>query len=88
MSLFLQLQMIMDMIARVLLFTKSFCEDIAFLVQKGFFHSHVAGKLITIATRCGLPVLTIDLMLNTLRLYQGLLDASSANADDNSLILA
>jgi hypothetical protein len=75
-ALFIQCQMILDMIARGLLFVKSLFEDVAFLVQKGFFHSNVAGRLIYIATRCGLPVLTIDLFLNTLRLYQGILDAS------------
>ncbi|EPY21927.1 hypothetical protein STCU_04193 [Strigomonas culicis] len=82
-ALFIQCQMLLDMVARTLLFIKSFCEDIALLVQKGFFHSNVAGTLIYIGTRCGLPVLLIDLFLNTLRLYQGLLDASaSVEVDD------
>ncbi|CAM41744.1 conserved hypothetical protein [Leishmania braziliensis MHOM/BR/75/M2904] len=76
-ALFIQCQMLLDMFARGLLFVKSFLEDVAFLVQKGFFHSNVAGRLIYVATRCGLPVLTIDLFLNTLRLYQGILDASA-----------
>ncbi|TPP42931.1 Peroxisomal biogenesis factor 11 (PEX11) family protein [Leishmania donovani] len=57
-------------------------EDVAFLVQKGFFHSNVAGRLIYVATRCGLPVLTIDLFLNTLRLYQGILDASATESSN------
>ncbi|EPY28794.1 hypothetical protein AGDE_10279 [Angomonas deanei] len=78
-ALFIQSQMILDMIARLLMFVKSLFEDVAFLVQKGFFHGNVAGKLIRIATRCGLPVLCIDLFLNTLRLYQGILDASTTN---------
>lgn len=81
-ALFIQCQMLLDMLARGLLFVKSFLEDVAFLVQKGFFHSNVAGRLIYVATRCGLPVLTIDLFLNTLRLYQGILDASATKSSN------
>lgn len=82
-ALFVQFQMIVDMLARGLLFVKCFCEDIAFLMQKGFFHSNVAGRLIDIATQCGLPVLCIDLFLNSLRLYQGILDASAPQKADD-----
>lgn len=81
-ALFIQLQMMLDIVARSLLFTKTIFEDIAFLVQKDFFRSDVAGKLIQVATKCGLPVLSIDFVLNTLRLYQGLVDASSSEAED------
>lgn len=77
MALFIQCQMICDMIARALMCVRSFCDDIAFLMQKGFFHSDVSGKLMSIAFKCGLPVLTIDLCLNSLRLYQGIIDAST-----------
>ncbi|KAG5510506.1 hypothetical protein JKF63_06803 [Porcisia hertigi] len=79
-ALFIQCQMLLDIFARGLLFIKSLLEDVAFLVQKGFFHSNVAGSLIYVATRCGLPVLLIDLFLNTLRLYQGVLDASATDS--------
>ncbi|CCW69560.1 unnamed protein product [Phytomonas sp. Hart1] len=75
--LFIQGQMLFDLLARSLMFVKCFCEDIAFLVQKGFIHYTIVGKLISIATKCGLVVLAIDLCLNTLRLSQGLIDASS-----------
>ncbi|KAG5485988.1 hypothetical protein GH5_07188 [Leishmania sp. Ghana 2012 LV757] len=81
-ALFIQCQMLLDMLARGLLFVKSLLEDVAFLVQKGFFHSNVAGRLIYVATRCGLPVLTIDLFLNTLRLCQGVLDASATESSN------
>lgn len=82
-AMFIQCQILLDILARALMFVKSFCEDVAFLVQKGFFHGNVAGRLIDIATKCGLPVLTIDLFLNSLRLYQGIMDASSpANAEE------
>ncbi|CCW62224.1 unnamed protein product [Phytomonas sp. EM1] len=75
--LFIQCQMVLDLLARSLMFVKCFCEDMAFLVQKGFINSTIVGNLIAIATKCGIVVLAIDLYLNTLRLSQGLIDASS-----------
>nr|CCC95773.1 unnamed protein product [Trypanosoma congolense IL3000] len=75
-AFFIQSQMICDMVARLLMCVKSLCEDIAFLAQKGFLHSNVAEQLISIAFRCTYPVLLIDLFLNTLRLLQGVVDAS------------
>lgn len=84
-AFFIQCQMIMDIIARLLMCVKSFCEDVAFLMQKGFFHSNVAGALMGISYRCGLPVLCIDLCLNTLRLVQAVVDASVTEPGDESI---
>ncbi|EKF30973.1 hypothetical protein MOQ_005201 [Trypanosoma cruzi marinkellei] len=75
-ALFIQCQMICDMFARALMCVKSLCEDVAFLTQKGFFNSQVANQLISVSIRCALPVFLIDLFLNTLRLLQGIRDAS------------
>lgn len=83
-AFFIQCQMVMDIIARLLMCVKSFCEDVAFLMQKGFFHSSVAGALMGISYRCGLPVLSIDLCLNTLRLIQGIVDASVTDETDET----
>lgn len=83
-AFFIQCQIVMDIIARLLMCVKSFCEDVAFLMQKGFFHSSVAGALMNVSYRCGLPVLMIDLCLNTLRLVQGIVDASVAEAGDET----
>lgn len=77
MSAFVQFQMIVDVAARVLMLIKSVCEDIAFLAQKGFLHTNVADRLLQISAKCGLPVLAVDFFLNTLRLAQGLIYASS-----------
>lgn len=77
MSLFLQLQMVVDIIARVLMLVKSMCEDVAYLAQKGFLHTNVADRLLQVSARCALPVLTVDFALNTLRLAQGVLDAAT-----------
>lgn len=84
-AFFIQCQMVMDIVARLLMCVKSFCEDVAFLMQKGFFHSSVAGALMGISYRCGLPVLTIDLCLNTLRLIQGIVDASVVDPVNKSI---
>ncbi|KEG10714.1 hypothetical protein DQ04_03381060 [Trypanosoma grayi] len=84
-AVFIQCQMICDMIARALMCVKSSCEDVAFLVQKGFFHSQVADQLISLAVRCTLPVFLIDLFLNTLRLLQGILDASRQTTEKELL---
>lgn len=84
-AFFIQCQMIMDIIARLLMCVKSFCEDVAFLMQKGFFHSDVAGALMSLSYRCGLPVLSIDLCLNTLRLIQAVVDASVADPVEKSI---
>ncbi|ESL10793.1 hypothetical protein TRSC58_01467 [Trypanosoma rangeli SC58] len=84
---FIQWQMLCDMFARALMCVKSLCEDIAFLTQKGFFNSQVADQLISLAVRCTLPVFLIDLFLNTLRLLQGILDASR-KPDKNELLLS
>lgn len=77
MSLFLQLQMVIDIVARVLMLVKSMCEDVAYLAQKGFLHTTVAERLLQISAKCALPVLTVDFALNTLRLAQGVMDAAS-----------
>ncbi len=77
MSLFLQLQMVIDIVARVLMLVKSMCEDVAYLAQKGFLHTNVADRLLQISAKCALPVLTVDFALNTLRLAQGMLDAAT-----------
>lgn len=84
-AFFIQCQMVMDIVARLLMCVKSFCEDVAFLMQKGFFHSSVAGALMGISYRCGLPVLTIDLCLNSLRLIQGIVDASVVDPESKSI---
>lgn len=84
-AFFIQCQMVMDIIARLLMCVKSFCEDVGFLMQKGFFHSNVAGALMGISYRCGLPVLTIDLCLTTLRLIQGIVDASVVDPENRSI---
>eukprot|EP00796_Vickermania_ingenoplastis_P000703 gene703-382_t len=85
-AFFIQCQMVMDIVARLLMCVKSFCEDVAFLMQKGFFHNSVAGALMSISYRCGLPVLCIDLCLNTLRLIQGIVDASVGDPGDVSVV--
>ncbi|KAH9586301.1 Peroxisomal biogenesis factor 11 [Trypanosoma melophagium] len=85
-ALFIQCQMICDMIARALMCVKSLCEDFAFLAQKGFFNSQVSDQLISLAVRCTLPVLLIDLFLNTLRLLQGMLDASRQPTETEFLL--
>jgi hypothetical protein len=77
MSLFLQLQMVVDIVARVLMLVKSMCEDVAYLAQKGFLHTNVADRLLQISAKCALPVLTVDFALNTLRLAQGVMDAAT-----------
>ena len=79
MSAFVQFQMVVDVVARVLMLIKSVCEDVAFLAQKGFLHTNVADKLLQVSAKCGLPVLAVDFFLNTLRLAQGLIYASAAN---------
>lgn len=75
-QLFLQVQMIADIIARFLMLVKSVCEDVAFLAQKGFLHANVADALLRVSAKCALPVLTVDFALNTLRLAQGVLEAT------------
>ncbi|CBH18231.1 Peroxisomal biogenesis factor 11 (PEX11), putative [Trypanosoma equiperdum] len=84
---FIQCQMICDLIARLLMCVKSLCEDVAFLAQKGFLHSNVAEQLFNIAFRCSHPVLLVDLFLNTLRLLQGVIDASH-QPDEKEVISA
>lgn len=85
MALFIQCQMLLDILARSLMFVKSLFEDVAYLVQKGFFHSNVANRLIYVATQCGFPVLMIDLFLNSLRLYQGILDAAAPQRPEDNV---
>ncbi|KAG8345654.1 putative Peroxisomal biogenesis factor 11 (PEX11) [Trypanosoma vivax] len=85
-AFFIQSQMICDMVARALMCLKSLCEDVAFLAQKGFLHGHVANQLISIAVKCTFPVFLIDLFLNTLRLLQGILDASRQRSRREALL--
>lgn len=84
MSLFLQLQMVADIVARVLMLIKSVCEDVAYLAQKGFLHTNVAERLLHVSAKCALPVLAVDLALNTLRLAQGVVDAAAPTGVVNS----
>lgn len=84
MALFLQSQMILDIVARVMMVIKTVCEDLAFLARKGFLSSKMEDKIMSLASPFYLPVLLIDLYLNTMRLAQGILDAQHrehANVD-------
>lgn len=74
-SYFVQLQMVLDVCARLLLFAKCICDDLAYVSQKGFLHSAVAGKLLYVGARLAVPVMTSDLFLNSLNLAQRILDS-------------
>jgi hypothetical protein len=71
----LQIQMLLDIVARMLSCCKAVMEDIVFFVQKGFLNAALEPKLLRYASVLGLPVLLIDLYLNTLRMAQGIVDA-------------
>ena len=83
-SLFIQLQMIVDFTARILMLIKCICDDIAYISQKGFLHSQVATGVIGLSTRLGPPVLLTDLFLNTLKLVQGTLEARRLMVANNN----
>jgi len=76
MAIFLQLQMVADIMARLIMCVKSVCEDIAYMSQKGFLHSNVADAVLRLSVKLAVPVLLVDLLLNTLRLWQGVRHAS------------
>ena len=88
MALFLQSQMVLDILARMLASVKCFLDDIALLARKGFLESNIDYKISTIAVRLYLPVILIDLYLNTTRLVQGILDARDPNSARFSLLTA
>jgi hypothetical protein len=74
-SLFLQTQMLLDIVARVIMLAKSVMEDVAYTAQKGFLRSNVGERLVPLTIKLSIPVLLVDLLLNTLRLLQGVQDA-------------
>ena len=71
----LQLQMLLDIIARALMCVKSVLEDVVFLVQKGLLNRDLEQVLLRHAAKLAVPVLLIDLYLNSIRLAQGVVDA-------------
>ena len=76
-ALFLQTQMLLDIIARVIMFAKSVMEDVAYMAQKGFLRSNVGERLVGLTIKLSIPVLIVDLFLNSLRLLQGVQDAGN-----------
>jgi hypothetical protein len=73
--LWLEVQMILDVVARLMMCAKSVADDVAWSARKGFLHSSVEESLLLLSARISIPVLLIDLSLNSVRLAQGVVDA-------------
>jgi hypothetical protein len=73
----LQLQMVLDVIARLVMCVKSVLDDLGWAARKGFLHSRWELYILNLAGKLSLPALSIDLFLNTVRLAQGIVDAAA-----------
>lgn len=74
-SILIEIQMVLDFIARSAMLIKCSCDDIAYFSQKGFLHSNVAEAAINLSTNIAVPIMVSDMILNTLKLIQGFMNA-------------
>jgi hypothetical protein len=83
MVLFLESQMVVDILARLLFSIKLASDDVGYLARKGFLHARIEDRMTEFGRQFALPVIFFDLYLNTTRLVQGLFDAKHDSAPND-----
>ncbi|KNH03763.1 hypothetical protein XU18_4839 [Perkinsela sp. CCAP 1560/4] len=74
---FIQIQMVLDILARLLSCMKSFLDDILYFSRIGVLGPGVHRPLEKICPRIAIPVIFIDIFLNSLKLIQFIENAST-----------